>query len=291
MGLHLQAECLLSEKIRLKAELHASRKAMLKGAIHVHSTYSDGEFTLAELREVYEALGCRFVCMTDHAEYFDAARVADYLDECARLSDERFLFIAGLEFNCDQRMHVLGLGVTGLTEATDPQAVIRHIKRQSGLAVIAHPLDSAFGWIESFDELPHGIETWNSKYDGRSAPRPQTFALLGRLQQREPRLRAFYGQDMHWKRQHRGLLNSLQIARPTREAILTAFAGGDYVAVKGDIELPSSGALSAEQKASFSDVNGRYARRRQLIKRAKKLIDRVGLRVPAPLKAQLRRMF
>ena len=130
---------------------------MLKGAIHVHSTYSDGEFTLAELREVYLSLGCRFVCMTDHAEYFDAARLTEYVAESASLSDARFQFIAGLEFSCDQRMHVLGFGVTRLAGTTDPQAVIRHIKGESGLAVIAHPLDSAFAWIESFDELPHGI--------------------------------------------------------------------------------------------------------------------------------------
>jgi predicted metal-dependent phosphoesterase TrpH len=264
---------------------------MMKGAIHVHSTYSDGEFTLAELREVYTSLGCRFVCMTDHAEDFDATKLADYLAECAGLSDERFQFIAGLEFSCDQRMHVLGFGVTRLVETTNPQAVIGHIKRQSGLAVIAHPMDSAFDWIESFDELPHGIETWNSKYDGRYAPRPQTFALLNRLQQREPQMRAFYGQDLHWKRQHRGLINNLQTDSAAREAVLSAFERGDYFAVKGDIELPSSGVLPAELMTRFGDINGRYARKRQLIKRAKKLIDRVGLRLPAPVKAQLRRIF
>jgi len=264
---------------------------MMKGAIHVHSTYSDGEFTLAELREVYVSLGCRFVCMTDHAEDFDATKLANYLAECARLSDERFQFIAGLEFSCEQRMHILGFGVTRLVETTNPQAVIRHIKQQSGVAVIAHPMDSAFDWIESFDELPHGIETWNSKYDGRYAPRPQTFALLNRLQQREPQMRAFYGQDLHWKRQHRGLINNLQTDSAAREAVLSAFERGDYFAVKGDIELPSSGVLSAELMTRFGDINGRYARKRQLIKRAKKLIDRVGLRLPAPVKAQLRRIF
>jgi hypothetical protein len=264
---------------------------MMQGAIHVHSTYSDGEFTLAELREVYTSLGCRFVCMTDHAEDFDAAKLADYVAECAALSDEGFQFIAGLEFNCDQRMHLLGFGVTRLVETTDPQAVIRHIKQESGLAVIAHPMDSAFAWIESFDELPHGIEAWNSKYDGRYAPRPQTFALLNRLQQREPQTRAFYGQDLHWKRQHRGLINNLQIAGVTREEVLNAFQRGDYFAVKGGVELPSSGVLSAELIARFGGLNRRYAKQRQLIKRAKKLSDRMGLRLPAPLKAQLRRIF
>ena len=264
---------------------------MMKGAIHVHSTYSDGEFTLAELRDVYSSLGCRFVCMTDHAEAFDAAELARYAAECEALSDERFRFVAGLEFNCDRRMHVLGFGVTRRVDATDPQAVIRHIKGEGGLAVIAHPMDSAFEWIETFDELPDGIEAWNSKYDGRYAPRPQTFALLNRLQRREPRMRAFYGQDLHWKRQHRGLLNELPLASATRGDVLSALARGDYVAVKGDIELPSSGELSGELIARFGAANSRYARRRQLIKRAKKLIDRVGLSVPAPLKAQLRRIF
>jgi predicted metal-dependent phosphoesterase TrpH len=264
---------------------------MMKGAIHIHSTYSDGEFTLAELRDVYSSLGCRFVCMTDHAEAFDAVSLAHYQAECEALSDERFRFIAGLEFNCDRRMHVLGFGVTSLVDTTDPQAVIRHIKSEGGLAVIAHPMDSAFEWIETFNELPDGIETWNSKYDGRYAPRPQTFALLNRLQRREPRMRAFYGQDLHWKRQHRGLLNDLQIASVARDEVLNAFARGNYVAMKGELALPASGRLTSELVARFSAVNARYARRRQLIKRTKKLIDRVGLRVPAPLKAQLRRIF
>jgi predicted metal-dependent phosphoesterase TrpH len=264
---------------------------MMRGAIHLHSTYSDGEFTLAELRNVYSSLGCRFVLMTDHAEAFDDAKLGCYKAECESLSDERFRFIAGLEFNCDRRMHVLGFGLTRLVHMTDPQAVIRHIKAEGGLAVIAHPMDSAFEWIESFDELPDGIETWNSKYDGRYAPRPQTFALLNRLQRREPRMRAFYGQDLHWKRQHRGLLNDLQIASATRDDVLSAFARGDYVAVKDELQLPSSGRLTSELVARFGAINTRYARRRQLIKRAKKLIDRVGLRVPAPLKAQLRRIF
>lgn len=264
---------------------------MLKGAIHVHSTYSDGEFRLAELREVYASLGCRFVMMTDHAEDFDAAKLADYIAECESLSDEHFRFIAGLEFNCERRMHILGFGVTRLAGTTDPQAVIRHIKGEGGIAVIAHPMDSAFEWIESFDELPHGIETWNSKYDGRIAPRPHTFALLNRLQQRDPQMRAFYGQDLHWKRQHRGLINTLQIDEMARDTVLKAFQSGNYFAVKGEVELPSNGLLSPDLVARFGEANTRYARKRLWVKRTKKLIDRVGFRIPAPLKAQLRRIF
>ena len=40
---------------------------MLRGALHIHSTWSDGEFTLSELRHILVGAGCRFACVTDHA--------------------------------------------------------------------------------------------------------------------------------------------------------------------------------------------------------------------------------
>ena len=153
---------------------------MLKGAIHIHSTYSDGEFTLAQLREVYAALGCDFVCMTDHAEYFDAAKNKSYIDECRSLSDDRFRFITGLEYTCDNRMHVLAYGVTSPVTTTDPQKVIRHIKNEGGISVIAHPMDSAFEWIESFEELPMASRsgTQNTMVVTRRDPARFAFSLV-----------------------------------------------------------------------------------------------------------------
>jgi predicted metal-dependent phosphoesterase TrpH len=116
---------------------------MLKGAIHIHSTYSDGEFTLGELRRVLLAAGCSFVCMTDHAEFFDYEKLEAYTRECESLSDDRFRFVAGLEYACDGRMHVLGLGVTSHVASTNPQSVIRHIEDRAGVSVIAHPIRSS----------------------------------------------------------------------------------------------------------------------------------------------------
>jgi predicted metal-dependent phosphoesterase TrpH len=264
---------------------------MLKGAIHIHSTYSDGEFTLAELRDVYSAAGYDFVCMTDHAEYFDRQKLQGYLEQCRALSDDRFRFIAGLEYTCDNRMHVLGFGVTSPVATTNPQEVIRHIKSENGLSVIAHPMDSHFEWIESFDALPDGIETWNSKYDGRQAPRPGTFSLLSRLQKRSPHMRAFYGQDLHWKTQFRGPAIMVRCASGTRDEVLAAMSRGDYFALKGELQMPSSGLLPEELMERFRVENSATHRRRRLMKKAKKMIDRLGLSVPAPIKAQLRRIF
>lgn len=264
---------------------------MLKAALHVHSTYSDGEFTLAELKHVYADEGCAVVCITDHADSFDEPKLADYVRECASLSDDKFLFLCGLEYTCEQQMHILGYGATVLAHTQDPQSVIRHIEKHKGLAVIAHPKDSMFEWIESFTVLPLGIETWNSKYDGQYAPRPGTFELLRRLQARRSGMRAFYGQDLHWKKQFRGLFTQLECNSLNRDRILQALAAGKYSGVKGDLALPSTGELSPQLAARFKARHAQSDRMRNVLKTGKKAIDKLGITAPAALKSHLRKIF
>jgi PHP domain len=266
-------------------------KPTLQGAIHLHSTYSDGEFTLAELRALCRAAGCAFACVTDHAEVFDEGKLAAYAAECEALSDPQFRFIAGLEYGCQNRMHILGYGVTALLGTTVPEEVIAAIDRLGGVSVIAHPKDAHFPWIESFEKLPAGIEAWNSKYDGRYAPRPQTFALVRRLQARKPELRAFYGQDLHWRKQYRGLYVQVRCQTADRDAILTALARGHFVGTQGGLRLPSTGKLSQGLLARFGAMHRCSDTMRGLFRGAKKLMDRYGAAVPAPVKTQLRRLF
>jgi len=264
---------------------------MLKGALHVHSTYSDGEFSLAELRQTYLAEGCSFVCITDHAEYFDSQSVRAYAEDLDRHSDREFCFVIGLEYRCDRNMHILGYGASALTAATNPQAVIRHIDSQGAIAVIAHPKDEFFPWIEGFGVFPKGIETWNSKYDGRYAPRPGTFALLQRLRQRVPEIHAFYGQDLHWKKQFRGLRIAIDCDAPDPSLIVAALAAGSYCAQKDDLQLPSSGILPDDLLAEFGQAHARSDRVWRIFKNGKQTLDRLGIRVPESLKAHLRRIF
>lgn len=264
---------------------------MLKGAMHMHSTYSDGEFTLPELREIFLADGCSFACVTDHAEYFDDASIQRYVEQCQSLSDNKFVFVAGLEYRCERNMHILGYGATQLTPATDPQEVIRHINSQNAVSVIAHPKDDSFAWIESFETLPLGIEAWNTKYDGRYAPRPGTFALLQRLRQRQPATLAFFGQDLHWKRQYRGMFVELDCALPKPAAILRALQSGSYFGQKDNYRLPSSGIIADELLAEFGRDHDRSSRLWRIMKGSKQVLDRAGIKVPASIKAQLRRIF
>jgi hypothetical protein len=264
---------------------------MLKGAMHMHSTYSDGEFTLEELRKIYLAEGCSFVCITDHAEYFTQETITAYQQELQRLSDSQFCFVMGLEYRCEREMHILGYGASILSDAKDPEKIIRHIDSQGAISVIAHPKNDFFPWIEEFQTLPKGIETWNSKYDGRYAPRPGTFALLQRLQQRAPQMHAFYGQDLHWRKQFRGLCVTVDADTLSSSAILTALAAGNYRAHKEEIELPSSGIVPAELLAEFGRAHDRSRRMWQFLKNGKQALDRLGIRVPDSVKAQLRRIF
>ena len=264
---------------------------MLKGVLHTHSTYSDGDFSLAELREVFLSAGCTFALVTDHAESFDPDKLESYRHECASLSDQRFSFIPGLEYECENRLHVLGYGVTSLVTTQDPEEVIRCIAAERGISVIAHPKDDFFPWIETFRTLPDGIEIWNSKYDGRYALRPGTVRLLQRLQQHKPDLRAFYGQDLYWKRQYRGLYTMVSCREPSQDSVLRALAQGEFFACKGALKLPSSGQIPEPLLNRFEVIQARSRRLREAVGGGKELLKRLGLSVPAPIKAQLRRIF
>lgn len=264
---------------------------MLKGTLHVHSTYSDGEFTLSELRQVFLVEGCAFACMTDHAEYFDQQKLEAYVRECESLSDERLCFVPGLEYECEQRMHILGYGAGALADSKDPQTVIRHIDAQRAISVIAHPKDEFFSWIESFEVLPQGIETWNSKYDGRYAPRPGTFKLLEQLRARRPEMHAFYGQDLHWKKQFRGLFVQADIPSARPAEILAALASGNFQGQKAELLLPSSGQIPEDLLQQFARVHQRSHRVTKTLKRGKQILDDCGIKIPESLKAQLRRIF
>jgi hypothetical protein len=264
---------------------------MLLGALHIHSTYSDGEFSLRELRDVLGSAGCRFACVTDHADHFDAASLGAYVAECEALSDDQFRFIPGLEYPCENRLHIAGYGATVPIDSTDPATVIRHIAASGGIAVIAHPKDVWFDWIASLDEVPHGLEVWNSKYDGRYAPRASTFALLARLQHRRPDCRAFYGLDLHWRTQYRGLLVEVEAASVRPVDVLAALAKGAFAGVKDQMRLPSNGAVDMAWLARGQRTRGLSHGARQVLGSIKRVLDRAGIRVPASLKAQARRAF
>jgi hypothetical protein len=263
----------------------------VKGALHVHSTFSDGEYSLEELRLTYAALGYRFACLTDHAEYFDERKLIRYRAEAESLSDETFRFIPGLEFECPDRMHILGLGMTSLVTTREPNEVIQSIEENGAISVIAHPRAKDFGRIEGLGYPPTGIEAWNSKYDGRYAPRIEPFDLIRRVRDRHPNVRAFYGQDLHFRKQYTGLHVELRDAALDSRSIISALREGRYVGRSADLQLTADGNLEPSVAKRFERLHRRSRQMRGLAGGTKEVLDSLGLSIPLGLKTQLRRLF
>jgi len=266
---------------------------MLQGALHLHSTYSDGEFSLAELRDMFRAAGCRFACVTDHADAFigDEAKREAYVRECNALSSDGFRFVPGLEYTCADGMHVLGYGTTQPIDSSDLQEVVRRIDERGGIAVVAHPKQTSFSAIESLEFPPAGIEVWNSKYDGRYAPRRETFELVRRVRSRSPRTWAFYGQDLHWRRQYRGLFVFVDCVEADPPTIVAALRAGRFHAEKDRRTLPADGILDADALAAYARRNRRSQLVRKGARSVKRWLEGLGLAVPPAVKEQLRRIF
>ncbi len=264
---------------------------MIPAALHLHSTFSDGEFTLAALRERCRADGFRAALMADHGDAFDAPAIDRFTRECAASSDDDFLFVPGLEFSCRDRMHIVGYGVTSLVDSDEPETVIAHIRDHSGIAVIAHPKTEHFPIIESLRVLPHGVEAWNTKYDGRAAPRPVTFELIRRMRARGQMVLAFYGLDLHWRFQFRGLVNQIDAPALRTGELLAALAAGTFLAECGGTTLLPTGELEESVARRFARRHARSLAVRNVLRESKRFADRVGIPTPATLKAQLRRLF
>jgi hypothetical protein len=84
---------------------------MLKAALHVHSAYSDGEYTLAELKRIFAGLGCSVVGITfmTTASTNSSWRITSAnARRCPMNASERFLFLCSLEYRWEQEMHILG---------------------------------------------------------------------------------------------------------------------------------------------------------------------------------------
>jgi hypothetical protein len=263
----------------------------LPGVSHLHSTYSDGEFSLGQLRQVLQAEGFRFGVLGDHAEALSNARLREYRAEAADLSDGEFSFVPGVEFTCEDGMHVHCIGVAFSSEERRPERLFAAIREQGGIAVVAHPREAHFTWIEGWDLLPDGVEVWNTKYDGPRAPRPRTFELLARLRTRAPTLCGHYGLDLHWRTQPRPVSLRVDCVGGDIPAVVVALRDGRFIGWDGEHALPSNGDVDQELLASWQAVSSGFLKRRARMRRLNVLLGGLGSALPSGVKGFLRRFL
>jgi hypothetical protein len=153
--------------------------------LHMHTTYSDGSGTHADIVQAALKTGLDAVITTDHNVLVNGP--AGYYQE----GDRKVLLLVGEEVHDQtaepQKNHLLVIG-TDLEMADlaeDTQHLLDSILKAGGLAIIAHPVDPAapaFGepdisWEKWEVENYTGIELWNAMSEFKSLMKDWIHAL------------------------------------------------------------------------------------------------------------------
>jgi hypothetical protein len=139
------------------------------GNLHMHTPYSDGESSHAQIAEAAINAGLDFVVVTDHNVLVQG--VEGYYSS----GERRLLLLTGEEIHDQTRQpqvnHCLIYGVNQEIAqcASDPQGLIDAANAAGGMAFLAHPLDHAIEWVHE-SAIPWvdwevqrytGLEIWN----------------------------------------------------------------------------------------------------------------------------------
>lgn len=191
------------------------------GAIHIHTTYSDGTGTLPEVIAAARDAGLRWIIVTDH-DTLAGLPYAGWHDG--------LLVIVGYEIT-PERNHFLALNTRSVvSNALPPQTFIDAVYAQGGFGIIAHPderVSNDFKECYRWDDWtidgpsaragkPVGLELWNLMSDwgehltrrnrylnyfipslGLSGPTPATLAWWDRLNMSGRRTFGIGGVDAH----------------------------------------------------------------------------------------------
>ncbi|MCY0907240.1 MAG: phosphoesterase [Sulfobacillus thermosulfidooxidans] len=131
--------------------------------LHVHSQYSDGTGTVADIIQAGQAAGVDIVILTDH----DTLQPRH--DRYGEGYYGRLLFLVGGEIT-PQQNHLLALFVDQLPNPDLPWGdIVQAVNRREGLSFVAHPVDQgspflklpSYRWTERGVRTFTGIEVWN----------------------------------------------------------------------------------------------------------------------------------
>jgi len=200
-----------------------------KGIIHVHSNFSyDGHHSVDEIAQFARGRGYSFVGMSEHSDTLNAEKVALCVEECQRVSSPDCLIIPGIEFSCENNLHLIGLGVQHYTDSKDPLLISQFIQQEGGVAIIAHPKRYNYCLPLELAGTLHGIEIWNAGYDGRFVPNDRSLNLLKDFRKRKGSLLAFAGQDLHRITHHPHVEVVARCEHLEKASILKALKNGSF---------------------------------------------------------------
>jgi hypothetical protein len=215
-------------------------KKKFQGLIHIHTTYSyDGTLSLTDFVNLVKAKRYDFIILTEHAEDFDDKKMQFVIDECKSATDESFLVIPGLEYNINDEIHILGIGIEKYINERDPEKLIRKIHENNGLAILAHTAEYKkvipYKKIKDVDF----IEIWNPRYGEKISPSIKSIKILHEFRKMKNTYMASGGLDVHKLEDIVPLYQSVFSARLNQKEILDSLKRGEFITTNGFIELPS----------------------------------------------------
>lgn len=145
-----------SESPRLALPSGSDSSLRYVGAIHVHSSYSDGGGTVAEVVQAGKETGLDFVILTEHGTLqprYDGYQ--GYYDDLLLLVGEEVNTSAGHLLSLGAGKHVEQQGPWGLPE------LLEEIYNSGGLSIVAHPT-GRLPWTDSSLEQVDGLELFNA---------------------------------------------------------------------------------------------------------------------------------
>jgi hypothetical protein len=200
-----------------------------KGIIHVHSNYSyDGEHSLKEIVQYAKNRSYSFIGMSEHSDTLDKDKMSKYVEECKAVSTADCLIIPGVEFTCENNIHIIGIGVQQITYTKEPLEIAEFINQQNGISIIAHPSRYNYQIPTDLNYAVTGIEVWNAAYDGRFVPNYYSLNLVKKIRKRKDSILAFGGQELHRIQNHFNVETTIYCNKLSKDTMLQALKKGDF---------------------------------------------------------------
>lgn len=225
----------------------------IKGLVHVHSNYSDGELSLKEIKKEAQRLGMSFVFLADHLPWIKRGRgLEEFQKECELLSDEKFLIVPGFEVETKEGYHILVYNGKVFVEDGIPVQRLFEIfsVKEEVFLVLAHASQVEQRPSQEFLERIDAVEVWNAKYGSRYGPDIKSLKWLGGINSI-----AFAGSDAHSLFGLGKLWLNVEVKRLETKELIDSFKQNQFEVSNGLLSINLKKPLSFSLRFYFKLAN------------------------------------
>lgn len=153
--------------LNIHIELEAKQTVLLKGDTHLHTTHSDGWYTVEQVISRARQDRLDYIILTDH----NSMTSNEHL-----VSDDRLVVIPGVEMTYyNGHYNLLGqrrpVNSFFAIDKSEVLAIMQEGRHNKALASINHPFDDSCGWLFGFDAAVETdlLEVWNGPFTPQNA--------------------------------------------------------------------------------------------------------------------------